>query len=447
MQPLRRRAVHRHLSHERAVPGTQRRRGLRRRELHRLQGVHERLPLRRHLHQPGDGHRPQVQLLQSPHRAGSRAELRGGVPDPRHQGGRPRRPRRRDHPAHRPQRDRGAGARAEHPAQGALPGGRSGVTGPAAHRHRRRRDDLGRHHPPAPDSRCELRRRGGPHHLHHRAPDDLEGEGVQLPGHQGGRRGHDGRGRAAGAARPRCRPGRRGRRAGGDRRRVPGAHGPAAGVGPAPAGTVLLPDHPSQSPVLAGEGRCGARGVRRGVRGLVRRRHGRFGRSPAGTRRAHGAAGGGHGGLHRLPVRPVRGSRPLAVAPGAADTAGTGRCGGWGRLRRAGSGRRRARARRGAVGAAGGGSGHRCARGRRVGVPQVAPRRGCGGGHDPGSLRRRFWAGGVALGLVVPAVLVAVGLATGAGPWPAAAAGICAVVGMWFYEDSFVRAGQSVPLS
>ena len=64
-----------------------------------------------------------------------------------------------------------------------------------------------------------------------------------------------------------------------------------------------------------------------------------------------------------------------------------------------------------------------------------------------GRYARRFWAGGVVLGLAVPAALVAVGLATGTGPWPAAAAGICAVAGMWFYEDSFVRAGQSVPLS
>ena len=64
-----------------------------------------------------------------------------------------------------------------------------------------------------------------------------------------------------------------------------------------------------------------------------------------------------------------------------------------------------------------------------------------------GRYARRFWAGGVVLGLAVPAALVAVGLATDTGPWPAAAAGISAIVGMWFYEDSFVRAGQSVPLS
>ncbi len=64
-----------------------------------------------------------------------------------------------------------------------------------------------------------------------------------------------------------------------------------------------------------------------------------------------------------------------------------------------------------------------------------------------GRYARRFWAGGVVLGLAVPASLVAAGLATDTGAWPAAAAGISALVGMWFYEDSFVRAGQSVPLS
>ena len=64
-----------------------------------------------------------------------------------------------------------------------------------------------------------------------------------------------------------------------------------------------------------------------------------------------------------------------------------------------------------------------------------------------GRYARRFWAGGVVLGLAVPAALVAVGLTAEVGPTPAAAAGISALAGMWFYEDSFVRAGQSVPLS
>ncbi len=64
-----------------------------------------------------------------------------------------------------------------------------------------------------------------------------------------------------------------------------------------------------------------------------------------------------------------------------------------------------------------------------------------------GRYARRFWAGGVALGLVVPAVVTAVALAAGTGAALPAIAGLCAVAGMWFYEDSFVRAGQSVPLS
>ena len=64
-----------------------------------------------------------------------------------------------------------------------------------------------------------------------------------------------------------------------------------------------------------------------------------------------------------------------------------------------------------------------------------------------GRYARRFWAGGVVLGLAVPAVVVGVGIVADTGSWPAAVAGISALVGMWFYEDSFVRAGQSVPLS
>ena len=64
-----------------------------------------------------------------------------------------------------------------------------------------------------------------------------------------------------------------------------------------------------------------------------------------------------------------------------------------------------------------------------------------------GRYARRFWAGGIVLGLLLPAVLTAVALAAGTGPALPAAAGLAALVGMWFYEDSFVRAGQSVPLS
>ncbi len=59
----------------------------------------------------------------------------------------------------------------------------------------------------------------------------------------------------------------------------------------------------------------------------------------------------------------------------------------------------------------------------------------------------RFWVGGVVVGLVLPAVAIAAALAAGSGAALPAAAGLAALLGMWFYEDSFVRAGQSVPLS
>ena len=68
-----------------------------------------------------------------------------------------------------------------------------------------------------------------------------------------------------------------------------------------------------------------------------------------------------------------------------------------------------------------------------------------------GRYATRFWGLGVALGLVLPAVLVVVAEATGAtgtgGAALGAVAGLAAVVGLAGYEDAFVRAGQSVPLS
>ena len=65
-----------------------------------------------------------------------------------------------------------------------------------------------------------------------------------------------------------------------------------------------------------------------------------------------------------------------------------------------------------------------------------------------GAYARQFWWGGVGLGMVLPAVLVIVALAADvdAAALPALA-GLSAVVGMFAYEDAFVRAGQSVPLS
>ena len=67
-----------------------------------------------------------------------------------------------------------------------------------------------------------------------------------------------------------------------------------------------------------------------------------------------------------------------------------------------------------------------------------------------GRYARRFWAGGMVTGTwSFPASPSAIALAadTGAALPAAAVTGISAVAGMWFYEDSFVRAGQSVPLS
>ena len=59
---------------------------------------------------------------------------------------------------------------------------------------------------------------------------------------------------------------------------------------------------------------------------------------------------------------------------------------------------------------------------------------------------RRFWLGGVLVGLVVPGALAAAYLAGGS-LGLLAVGGAFALVGLWFYEDAWVRAGQSTPLS
>lgn len=66
-----------------------------------------------------------------------------------------------------------------------------------------------------------------------------------------------------------------------------------------------------------------------------------------------------------------------------------------------------------------------------------------------GRYANQFWIGGVLIGMVVPAALVIVALIVGgtAATALAAIAGVAALIGMFAYEDSFVRAGQSVPLS
>ncbi|MGO9959196.1 MAG: 4Fe-4S dicluster domain-containing protein [Solirubrobacteraceae bacterium] len=58
----------------------------------------------------------------------------------------------------------------------------------------------------------------------------------------------------------------------------------------------------------------------------------------------------------------------------------------------------------------------------------------------------RFWLG-VLVGLVVPAALASGYLLAGAGIGLLATGGVCGLVGLWCYEDAWVRAGQSVPLS
>lgn len=64
-----------------------------------------------------------------------------------------------------------------------------------------------------------------------------------------------------------------------------------------------------------------------------------------------------------------------------------------------------------------------------------------------GAHRQWFRAGNV-VGLVAPAVLLIVALASDAGsPALAAVAGVLSLAGMWLAETAFVRAGQSVPLS
>ncbi len=63
-----------------------------------------------------------------------------------------------------------------------------------------------------------------------------------------------------------------------------------------------------------------------------------------------------------------------------------------------------------------------------------------------GSYAREWWLGGILLGVVVAASLATVGVATGSLIAPALG-GIAAMAGIWFADDAYVKAGQSVPLS
>ena len=80
------------------------------------------------------------------------------------------------------------------------------------------------------------------------------------------------------------------------------------------------------------------------------------------------------------------------------------------------------------------------------------------GGHPTGQAERaalnlwrdmfakRFWIGGMLVGLALPAACAVLFLTVG-GVGLLAAGGVLALIGLWFYEDAWVRAGQSVPLS
>ncbi len=65
-----------------------------------------------------------------------------------------------------------------------------------------------------------------------------------------------------------------------------------------------------------------------------------------------------------------------------------------------------------------------------------------------GRYARQFWLGGVAAGLIVPAgIVIFAEAAEIEGPALPAVAGALALAGLFAYEDAFVRAGQSAPLS
>lgn len=65
-----------------------------------------------------------------------------------------------------------------------------------------------------------------------------------------------------------------------------------------------------------------------------------------------------------------------------------------------------------------------------------------------GAYASRFWFGGIALGLAIPAILVIISIANhGTAAVVPAIAGLAALIGMFGYEDAYVKAGQSVPLS
>jgi formate-dependent nitrite reductase membrane component NrfD len=63
-----------------------------------------------------------------------------------------------------------------------------------------------------------------------------------------------------------------------------------------------------------------------------------------------------------------------------------------------------------------------------------------------GRYATEWWVGGLLLGVAVP-ILLGVWFLAGSGLWAGALGGLAASAGIWFADDAFVKAGQSVPLS
>ena len=91
LQPVRRAALRLRLPDRGDVPAPGRDRRLRQARVHRLQGLHRGVPVRRDLHQPRGPLGGEVQLLRAPARRRPRARLRRRVPDRGDRRGRPER--------------------------------------------------------------------------------------------------------------------------------------------------------------------------------------------------------------------------------------------------------------------------------------------------------------------------------------------------------------------
>ena len=278
----------------------------------------------------------------------------------------------------------------------------------------------------------------------------MEGQGRRLPGHQGGvGRSAVGRSAARGhRPRRRARPGRHR----GARRR------PRAGRGdgrpprrrPAPAPPLPLHLPPAAMAIVARAGRLHPPRLRRVGDGVAARRSAGPARRGAGGRPPRGPAGRRLRRLHGLPVRPVRGTGPLADAAAAPRAAGPGRGGRRGRTPgpRPALRHRRRHHHHPSVGAGRGHGrparpprhrahvpGHRGGRAGSRGDDAWRARRRASGpsGSGSGWWSRWCWPWSACSGRTPPPLTVA--------------AGVTVLAGLYSYEDAFVRAGQAVPLS